>query len=46
MSLECHKVRQHCTNQCSMQSGDTIEAAGEGKNQDLNGSVAGFKEAC
>lgn len=29
-----------------MQSGDTIEAAGEGKNGDINGSVAEFKEAC
>lgn len=32
------KVQKHCTNQCSMQSGNTIEALGEGKSGSVTGS--------
>lgn len=32
------KVQKHCTNQCSMQSGNTIEASGEGKSGSVTGS--------
>lgn len=37
-SLHGHKVQKHCTNQCSMQSGNTIEASGEGKSGSVTGS--------
>lgn len=32
------KVQKHCTNQCSMQSGNTMEASGEGKSGSVTGS--------
>lgn len=37
-SLHGHKVQKYCTNQCSMQSGNTIEASGEGKSGSVTGS--------